>query len=81
MIVTPFSPHRRIELLRELRFVPGHRDVPVVVVSSRSAQKHIDHALSLGAAQYLAKPFTPDGLAQAIDEHTQNTKPRPEVPS
>ena len=28
------------ELIRELRFLPAYKDLPVVVVSSRSGQKH-----------------------------------------
>ncbi|MGE0869967.1 MAG: Hpt domain-containing protein [Kofleriaceae bacterium] len=54
------------ELIREMRFVPAYQNIPVVVVSSRSGAKHIEHAISMGASEYLTKPFTAEGLAQAI---------------
>lgn len=52
------------ELLREMRYVPAFKDVPVVVVTSRSGDKHRQQAEKLGCNGYLAKPFTP-ALLQA----------------
>jgi chemotaxis protein histidine kinase CheA/ActR/RegA family two-component response regulator len=46
------------ELIRELRFLPAFKDLPIIVVSSRSGQKHRDQAHQLGANEYLTKPFT-----------------------
>ncbi len=50
------------ELIREIRFLPALRHLPVVVVSSRSGQKHQDQARSLGATDYITKPFSPQDL-------------------
>jgi chemosensory pili system protein ChpA (sensor histidine kinase/response regulator) len=54
------------ELIRELRFVPAYRAMPVVVVTSRSGKKHRDEAHALGASEYLTKPFTARSLAAAL---------------
>lgn len=54
------------ELIRELRFLPAYRELPIVVVTSRSGQKHQDQARALGASEYLTKPFTPKHLAGAL---------------
>jgi chemosensory pili system protein ChpA (sensor histidine kinase/response regulator) len=54
------------EFLRELRFLPAWRSLPVVVVSSRSGQKHQDQARALGANDYLTKPFDAQSLNNAI---------------
>jgi chemosensory pili system protein ChpA (sensor histidine kinase/response regulator) len=51
------------ELIRELRFLPSYHDLPIVVVTSRSGQKHQQQARALGATEYLTKPFT----AQSLD--------------
>jgi chemosensory pili system protein ChpA (sensor histidine kinase/response regulator) len=51
------------ELIREIRFLPKLKGLPVVVVSSRSGAKHQDQARALGATDYLTKPFT----AQMLD--------------
>lgn len=45
------------ELLRKLRQEPRTRNLPVVMITSRSADKHREHALHLGATAYLGKPF------------------------
>jgi DNA-binding response OmpR family regulator len=39
---------------------------PVLVVSARSAQADVDHALSMGAAGYLAKPFNTPALLEEV---------------
>lgn len=44
----------------------GH--VPVVMVSSLDAAEHREHALSLGAADYLVKPFTDAAIAKIIEK-------------
>lgn len=54
------------ELIRELRFLPAYKDLPIVVVTSRSGQKHQDQARQLGASEYLTKPFTPQMLEAAL---------------
>ncbi len=54
------------ELIRELRFLPAFQTIPVVVVTSRSGKKHRDEAQTLGASEYLTKPFTSHSLAAAL---------------
>jgi chemosensory pili system protein ChpA (sensor histidine kinase/response regulator) len=54
------------ELIRELRFLPAFKNLPIVVVSSRSGQKHRDQATQLGANEYLTKPFTAQMLHAMI---------------
>jgi chemosensory pili system protein ChpA (sensor histidine kinase/response regulator) len=54
------------ELIRELRFLPAYRALPVVVVTSRSGKKHRDEAHALGASEYITKPFTSRSLAAAL---------------
>jgi chemosensory pili system protein ChpA (sensor histidine kinase/response regulator) len=54
------------ELIRELRFLPVHKSLPIVVVTSRSGRKHQDQAQKLGASEYLTKPFTSQSLEAAM---------------
>jgi chemosensory pili system protein ChpA (sensor histidine kinase/response regulator) len=56
------------ELIRELRFIKAYQDLPIVVVTSRSGQKHQEQARGLGANEYLTKPFTQQTLAAAIEK-------------
>jgi chemosensory pili system protein ChpA (sensor histidine kinase/response regulator) len=55
------------ELIRELRFLKAYQEIPIVVVTSRSGQKHQEQARSLGANEYLTKPFTAQSLAAAVE--------------
>jgi DNA-binding response OmpR family regulator len=45
-----------------MQYLPAASAIPVVVVSSRSGQKHVDQALGMGAREYLTKPFSPEIL-------------------
>ena len=45
------------ELLSNLRQSSNFTDVPVVVLTSRSAEKHRQLAEALGANAYLTKPY------------------------
>jgi len=69
------------ELIRELRFVPAYRDLPVIVVTSRSGQKHKQQAKALGASDYLTKPFSAEVLAQVIRRFTRTREAELVVPA
>jgi CheY-like chemotaxis protein len=45
------------ELLTVLRDDPRWRDLPVAMITSRTAERHREHAMKLGATAYLGKPF------------------------
>jgi chemosensory pili system protein ChpA (sensor histidine kinase/response regulator) len=67
------------DLIRELRFLPAHKNLPIVVISSRSAQKHQDQARAFGANDYIGKPFTAQVLDATIKRLVSNPdagKPR-----
>ena len=56
------------ELLRKLRQEPPTRELPVVMITSRSADKHREHALKLGATAYLGKPFNETELLALLKQ-------------
>jgi chemosensory pili system protein ChpA (sensor histidine kinase/response regulator) len=62
------------ELIRELRFLTAHQDLPIVVVTSRSGQKHQEQARALGANEYLTKPFNTQSLGAAIEKHARGRR-------
>jgi chemosensory pili system protein ChpA (sensor histidine kinase/response regulator) len=57
------------ELLWAMRAAPAYRALPVVMLTSRSGQKHRQKALDLGASAYLCKPFRDDELLAEIRRH------------
>jgi len=46
------------DLVRAVRADDKLRDLPVIVISSRIAQKHREHAMELGVDHYLGKPYS-----------------------
>ncbi|NJO85770.1 MAG: response regulator [Synechococcaceae cyanobacterium RM1_1_27] len=54
------------DFLQARRQNPDLQRIPVVMITSRAAQKHRDYALSLGADAYLTKPFQEAELLQVI---------------
>lgn len=70
------------ELIREVRFVPAYQDLPLVVVSSRSGAKHQDQARSLGATEYITKPFNEQVLRATVTKLCPHLfEPRGPVPA
>ena len=58
------------EVCRKLKLNPDTRDIPIIFVTARSGQQHIERGLSLGAQGYITKPFTPDELIDKLAEVT-----------
>lgn len=54
------------ELLSRLRSQRQYSSMPIVMLTSRAADKHRQHAMELGANAYLVKPCPHDELLQTI---------------
>jgi len=53
-------------LVRELRRVPLTENLPIIMITSRTANKHREYAMQLGVNTYLGKPYQEDELLQKI---------------
>jgi chemosensory pili system protein ChpA (sensor histidine kinase/response regulator) len=54
------------DLVRNVRAEPRLADLPVIMITSRIAQKHRDHAAELGVDHYLGKPYSEDELLALV---------------
>jgi len=54
------------DLTRNVRGDPKTMDIPIIVISSRSAPKHRSRAAELGVNVYLGKPYEESDLLQQI---------------
>jgi len=54
------------DLVRNIRADARLRDLPVIMITSRIAQKHRDHATELGVDHYLGKPYSEEDLMALI---------------
>ena len=54
------------DLVRNLRNDQRTKAIPVVMITSRTADKHRSHALAIGAQHYLGKPYDEDELLALV---------------
>jgi two-component system chemotaxis response regulator CheY len=55
-----------LELLSFIRNNPIYKNVPVVVISTEGSRKDIEKGLTLGANEYLVKPFKSEQLLEIV---------------
>ena len=54
------------DLTRHIRGNDATRAIPIVVITSRTADKHRNYAFDLGVDAYFGKPFQEDALLEAV---------------
>ncbi|MCP5285887.1 MAG: Hpt domain-containing protein [Burkholderiaceae bacterium] len=59
------------DLVRNVRADPRLAGLPVIMITSRIAQKHRDYAAELGVDHYLGKPYAEDELLALVARHVQ----------
>jgi len=57
------------DLVRNVRADPRLEGLPVIMITSRIAQKHRDYAAELGVDHYLGKPYAEDELLALVARH------------
>ena len=62
------------DLLRNIRNDEALKDLPVIMITSRIAEKHREHAEELGANHYLGKPYSEDALLALVRQYAQEAR-------
>lgn len=60
------------DLVRNIRADQKLADLPVIMITSRIAQKHRDYAAELGVNHYLGKPYREDELLALVARHASS---------
>jgi two-component system chemotaxis response regulator CheY len=55
-----------IELIREIRRIPGYQFMPIVMLTTESQQQKRDEAKSAGATGWMVKPVQPQAMLQVV---------------
>jgi len=58
------------EFARTVRSDTRQKSIPIIMITSRTADKHRAHARELGVEEYLGKPYQDDQLLQLIVQYT-----------
>ncbi len=56
------------EVAKNVRGSRRWKGIPIIMITSRTGDKHKDHALSLGVDKYMGKPYQEDALLESINE-------------
>ena len=55
------------ELTRHIRRSDRLHDLPIIMITSRTGEKHRDYAMQLGVNRYLGKPYQESELLAEIN--------------
>ena len=59
------------DLARNIRADAALHGLPIIMITSRIAQKHRDHAMELGVNHYLGKPYSDEELLSLVQHYTR----------
>jgi chemosensory pili system protein ChpA (sensor histidine kinase/response regulator) len=59
------------EVASQIRADQQLKDLPIIMITSRSGQKHRDRAMAIGVNQYLSKPYQESVLLESIAHWSQ----------
>jgi chemosensory pili system protein ChpA (sensor histidine kinase/response regulator) len=57
------------EVASQIRHDERLKDLPIIMITSRSGQKHRDRAMAIGVNDYLSKPYQESVLLESIITH------------
>jgi chemosensory pili system protein ChpA (sensor histidine kinase/response regulator) len=61
------------DLARNIRASDALKDLPIVMITSRIAEKHREHAKALGVNHYLGKPYSEEELLALVRRYAYGT--------
>ena len=65
------------DLTRNVRNDERYRHIPIIMITSRTAEKHRRHAADLGVDAYLGKPYQEDELLDLLRMHVKESRGHP----
>lgn len=59
------------EVATQMRHSSQLKDIPIIMITSRTGEKHKERAMAIGVTDYMGKPFQEDKLLGAISQLTE----------
>lgn len=63
------------DFTRNVRADARLKNIPIIMITSRTADKHRNYALEIGVNQYLGKPYQEDELLGLVAEYVKQQRP------
>lgn len=58
------------EVASQMRHSQSLKQIPIIMITSRTGEKHKERAMAIGVTDYMGKPFQEERLLEAIAEYT-----------
>ncbi|MCL2763854.1 MAG: response regulator [Treponema sp.] len=62
------------DLIPLIRALPDQKDVPIIIITTEGTSDHVSEAISLGASDFIVKPFKPKELNDKVAKHIRIAK-------
>jgi len=62
------------DLIPIIRKLPDHKDTPIIIITTEGTLDHVNEAMSLGASDFMVKPFKPKELNDKVGKHIRIAK-------
>ncbi|MCL2810217.1 MAG: response regulator [Treponema sp.] len=62
------------DLIPMIRKLPDHKDTPIIIITTEGTQEHVNEAMTLGASDFMVKPFKPLELNNKVAKHIRIAK-------
>ena len=62
------------DLARNIRGDARLKDLPIIMITSRIAEKHREHAMELGVDHYLGKPYSEEELMSLVRHYCESSR-------
>ncbi|MCL2185149.1 MAG: response regulator [Treponema sp.] len=62
------------DLIPIIRNLPDHKDTPIIIITTEGTIDHVNEAMSLGASDFIVKPFKPKELNDKVAKHIRISK-------
>jgi len=57
------------DLISIIRTLPDHKHTPIIIITTEGTQEHVNEAISLGASDFIVKPFKSKELNDKVSKH------------
>ncbi|MDR0463591.1 MAG: response regulator [Treponema sp.] len=57
------------DLIPIIKALPEHKETPIIIITTEGTQEHVNKAISLGASDFIVKPFKPNELNSKVARH------------